>query len=281
MALTNQNVVAISKFAMKAKKHIGLVKLADMSNDRQYACHTLIKAVLTDDNELIKLSKAISDQFDIGIDLINSVESYISNLLAKDAHPDFIRESKSYLIKLAIHLYEIKIDGATYRQAVEELLSLVDIKERTFCINLAREFYPFWRNANKHADEHVIHADSPKETFIKLWHSIDHGFFSDSENKPLNQYMQSMKDIGISENDIYIRQKIAKVISLEIRNQDQSLQGVYRNAINSVQGFFSYQDMRGFFLVVSREFHSFWIGNREVEKHVTSVQSIQEFGISS
>jgi hypothetical protein len=281
MALTNQNVVAISKFAMKAKKHIGLVKLADMSNDRQYACDILIKAVLTDDSELIQLAKAISDQFDVGIDLINSVESYINNLLAKDAHPDFIRESKSYLIKLAIYLYDIKMDGATYRQAVEQLLSIVDAKERTFCINLAREFYPFWRHTNKHADEHVINADNPKESFIKLWNSIDHEFFSDSENEPLNQYVQSMKDIGISENDIHIRQKIAKVISLEIRNQDQSLQGVYRNAIDGVQGFFSYQDMRGFFLVVSREFHSFWIGNREVEKYMTSFQNLHEFGISS
>jgi hypothetical protein len=90
-----------------------------------------------------------------------------------------------------------------------------------------------------------------------------------------------MKDIGISENDIYIRQKIAKVINLEIRNQDQSLQGVYRNAINSVQGFFSHQDMRGFFLVVSREFHSFWISHREAEKYMNSVQDAQEFSIRS
>jgi hypothetical protein len=281
MALTNQNVVAISKFATKAKRHIGLVKLAEMSNDRQYACATLIKAVLVDDSELVKLAKVISDQLNIGVDLISAIESYINSLLVKNTHHDFVQESKSYLIRLASHLYEIKVDGASYRQAVEKLLSSVSARERAFCINLAREFYPFWRHTGKFAEEHLAKPDTPKESFIKLWNSIDHWFFSDSENNSLNAYTESMKVMGISENDIYIRQKIAKVISLEIRNFDQSLEGAYRNAVNGVQHFFTNQDMKCFFLVVSREFHSFWTRNQELGSYKSSVQTLHEFGIRS
>lgn len=59
MALTNQNVIEVSQFALKAKKHIGLVKLAEIYTNQSYAVDILIKAVLTSDNQLIKLVKSI------------------------------------------------------------------------------------------------------------------------------------------------------------------------------------------------------------------------------
>ncbi len=76
MTLTNQNVVEVSQFALKAKKHIGLVKLAEIYTNQNYAVDILIKAVLTGDNELIKLVKSVCMQLNIGIDLIIAVQSY-------------------------------------------------------------------------------------------------------------------------------------------------------------------------------------------------------------
>lgn len=57
MTLTNNNLMILSKFAMIAKKHIGLVKAVEMFNDRQYAYDILIKATLSDCNDLIDLTK--------------------------------------------------------------------------------------------------------------------------------------------------------------------------------------------------------------------------------
>lgn len=70
-----------------------------------------------------------------------------------------------------------------------------------------------------------------------------------------------MRQIGISEKDINLSQKIAKVIILELRidhsNQDQT----YRDAINKTQQLFLRRDLKTISLIVSREFYHFWVGN--------------------
>ena len=70
-----------------------------------------------------------------------------------------------------------------------------------------------------------------------------------------------MRQIGVSENDINIRHKIAKVITVELRNDLSKFVENYRIAINNIQDLFSSQEMREFFLIVSREYYNFWVGN--------------------
>ena len=62
MTLTNQNLIVLSKFAIKVKKHIDLVKAAEMLNDKQYACDILAQATLSNSQELVDLKK-INDSF--------------------------------------------------------------------------------------------------------------------------------------------------------------------------------------------------------------------------
>lgn len=57
MTLTNQNLIMLSKFASKAKKHIGLVKAVEMFNDEQYASDVLSQAMLSENPELVDLTK--------------------------------------------------------------------------------------------------------------------------------------------------------------------------------------------------------------------------------
>lgn len=255
----------LSKFAIKAKKHIGLVKAAEMFNNRQYASDILIQATLSDSMDLINLTKRISNEFNVGVILIRATESYIKSLTAKSATDDFVHHSKYFLGKLTHHLYEINIDGASYRQAVEKLLSNVELKERTFCINLARGFYRFWREANKSISEidntPTLKLNAQKQEFIKLWETIEDKFFSDLENWPLTLYVRALEKVGTSEKDIQICQKIAKVITVELRNNDNQLEENYRSAINNIEHLFLSQELKAYFLVVSREFYHFWIGN--------------------
>lgn len=265
MTLSNRNLMMLSKFATKAKKHIGLVKAAEMFNDRHYASDILIQATLSDSMDLISLTKRISSEFNVGVNLISATESYIKSLTAKNATDDFIHDSKYFLRKLTHHLYEINIDGASYRQAVEKLLSNVELKERTFCINLARGFYRFWRDANKSISEIdstlILKQHAQKEEFIKLWEIIEDEFFSDSENWPLTLYIKALEKVGTLEKDIQICQKIAKVIIVELRNNHNQLEENYRSAIDNIEHQFLSQELRAYFLIVSREFYHFWIGN--------------------
>jgi hypothetical protein len=265
MTLTNNNLMILSKFAMIAKKHIGLVRAIEMLNDKQYACDILIKATLSDSNDLIDLTKKISSELNIGVHLISAIESYINSLKEKNTTDDFVHDSKYFLIKLSHHLYGIKISGISYRQAVEKLLLNVEKKERTFCINLAREFYRFWRSANRSLaeidNEQTLKLNAQNEEFIKLWDRIDQELFTDTEKWPLKLYAESMRQIGISEKDINLSQKIAKVIILELRNDHSNQDQTYRDAINRTQQLFLRKDLKTISLIVSREFYHYWVGN--------------------
>ncbi|MBC7697244.1 MAG: hypothetical protein H7Z70_02630 [Bacteroidia bacterium] len=143
------------------------------------------------------------------------------------------------------------------------MLSDTEIEDRSFCINLARDFYPLWINENKQLDkknhEKAVRLSLQKEAFLKLRNSIEQEFFSDEENWPLNIYAPYIRQIGVLEKDIKISQKVAKVICIELRNNLNSEEN-YRNAINRIQPLFTSKDMKEFFLIVSREFYHFWAG---------------------
>ena len=265
MTLNNHRLMLLTKFALKAKNHIGAVKVADMFYNELHAFDALTKAILIGDKELIELSKNIIYEFELGINLINAIEAYIYKTENFQGDDEYLEESKYVLSKLAIHLYDIKIDGASYRHAVDKTLLEVDVTERTFTINLARKFYRAWKYFQYTVPD-VYHDESlkmivRKNAFIKLWNNIDHEFFSNSENPPLTYYSESMFDKGISEKDIIISLKIAKVITIELRNEETSLSDTYRDAIERVEKLFEKDELKKLFLIVSREFHQFWLGN--------------------
>ena len=259
----------LTKFALKAKNHIGGVKVADMFNNELYAFDILTQATLTGDLELVDLSKKISHEFEIGINLITAMESYILNISEINGDEEFLHESKYLLTKLVNHLYYVKVNGAAYRYAVEKLLLNVDINERTFSINLARKFYRFWRFANRSVAESdnafTLKPIAQREVFIKLWENIDTEFFSDTENWPLSLYEESIREKGLSEKDIIISVRIAKVITLEIRNDQIITDDAYRDAIDRVQQLFESEQLKKLLLIVSREYYQFWLGDAEIE----------------
>lgn len=138
--LNNQNLMLLTQFALKAKTYVGLVKVTNMFNNELYAFNVLAHANLSDNVELLELSQKISYEFEIGFNLINATKSFIHNIKQFNGNDKFLQQSKHLLLKLAIHLYGLKINGSSYRQAVEKLLSVVDNSDRTFLINLARKF---------------------------------------------------------------------------------------------------------------------------------------------
>ena len=263
MSPTSKNLIAFSKFAQKAKKHLGLIKSVEMFNNPQYASNTLIQATLSDDDELVLLSKIICNEFKADIRLIKSAETYISDLKTKNNSDEFLQENKYYLVKLTHHLSDVKVNGASYRESVEKLLLEVESKERSFCINLARAFYPIWRNAYRSQKERDVEVElnQSKENLIRLWNNIDEEFFSDLESWPLNIYIQSMRQIKVSDKDINIRSKIAKLITITLRNEKSNIKVNYRSAVKGVEFLFTSQELKEFYLMVSREYYQFWIGD--------------------
>ena len=278
MILNNQNLMVMSKFALLARKHIGLVKVAEMYINEEYACNILAKATLSDNQELINFTKLISQEFNVGINLINTIESYIDKIKSKNFNEKFIRASNFFLPKLTEQLYGIEIKGASYREAVEKFLMNVEARDRTFCVNLAREFYLTWRSANNSTSQidkdQVIKLTAKKEAFIKLWENIDLENLTDEENLALSLYIESMTKKGLIEKDIIVSQKIAKVIMLELRVDYSTTDHSFRNAIDRTLELFERLDLKTFFLNVAREFYHFWVVNGQLSENEADVYPI-------
>ena len=106
--------------------------------------------------------------------------------------------------------------------------------------------------------------ESAQNVTSVLWHTIDDEFFSSAESEPIDLYTASLLDKGISSEQINTKQKLAKIIIKQYRNQERDLHR-YRKIIDKTQHLFSRQDLQEFFLVVSREFHSYWLMVKQAE----------------
>lgn len=261
MILSNQSVAVLSKFALEARKVIGVIKATDVINDHQYACKLFIQATFSRNTKLISLTNQINSELNIEIALISALESYIARLELQNKSEAFIRDSKYFLIKLSAHLYGVQINGVSYRKAVDLLLKSISKNERTFCIELAREFYGYLKHANsviKQPDDHQnLYADSQKECFNRLWNHIDDEFLSSLEESQLDLYINAMRKIAVANDEIVLRHKIAKIFLIKLRAFSH-IDDSYRLATNHVSAFYTKPEMEDFFLVVSREFYSFW-----------------------
>ena len=267
----------LSKFATKAKKHIGMVELNKMFSSQHYANNIFIKARLSDDKELAILTKIVNQELNHNPIEIKSIEAYLETLYKDGVGNEYIESSKYYLIILADYLYSIQADGKSYRQAVESMILHADIEEQPLCLHIARAFYPFWINEHKLADKtinlaalkyHTAEIESQKKVTSALtsalWNTIDTEFFSSAENEPIELYIASLLDKGISSEQINTKQKLAKIIIKQYRNEERDLHS-YRKVVDKTQHLFSRQDLQEFFLVVSREFHSFWLTLQQAE----------------
>jgi hypothetical protein len=271
--LNNETLVLLSKFATKAKKHIGIVELNKMFSSQQYANNILIKARLSHDKELAILTKIVNQELNLNAIEMNSIEAYLDTLRADGANLDYIESCKYFLIILADYLYDIPADGNSFRLAVESLVQHADIDERPLCLEMARAFYPFWMNEHKLACAMHNHAilqastpenDSHKKSTIELWNNIDTEFFSTLESEPIDLYIASLHERGISSEQIKTKQKLAKIIIKELRSEGNDKDS-YRKVIEKIQRLFTRQDLQQLSLNMSRDFYNFWISAQQSE----------------
>ena len=208
------------------------------------------------------MAKILDRDLNLDANLIKAVESYTRTLKNNNKSSYYIHRSKYYLLKLSEHAYGIEPTGISYRHAVNALLSNIDIEDKTFCINLARSFYPFWKNAYSALIEEQLDkstkANHKDMEFADLWNSADEFFLSDSESWHINLYKNAMQRAGAIESEVKARVKMAKLILNELRNHDQTSEG-FRTAVEIIAANFLREQSRDYFQVVSREFYPFWV----------------------
>ncbi|HSR02291.1 MAG TPA: hypothetical protein VLM20_05800 [Methylophilaceae bacterium] len=259
--LSNQTIRKLTKFTHVMRREFGSLKTADLIADNGPACGYLFQGALSEDNEVKYISRELVEELNLDINLLIATETYINYLTKQNLNPEFIHQCKYFIVKFAEYLYGIDCNSSAYRHAVKGLLNSSDKKEKAFCINLAKSFYPYWKKAyiakvesNKMLGD-ALEYDSKK--FNDLWRKSDEIFLSASEDWTLSSYSNAMLAVGTSEKEIDTRKKFAKLILNESRSYSQTNEP-YRLAVDNIHSYLLNDEMKKYFLVVSREFYKFW-----------------------
>lgn len=262
MMLNGKNLKLLNQFALKAKKQLGVVKIKEMMNDEQYAYNTLTCAAISNDKDLVEITKEISQELQIGTDVIAAIDSFIQSSKSRCKDEDDLHECKYFLVKLSCQLYGVEVNGESYRRAIDGMLLNVDAKDKKKYIDLARKFYRFWNFwGNSTNIEHELTSHKlmvQKEMFIELWANIDNESLTDSESWPLSLYMESIRRKGLEEEQMIVCQRIVKALIVELRRVHLSKEYAYRDVIERIYMLFESEDLRRLFLSVSRDFHHYW-----------------------
>lgn len=250
------------KFALKAKRQLGAVKVIEMVNDEKYAYKTLTYAVMSEDKDLVEVAKEVSHELNIGKYLVSAIDSFIqSNKVLCHDEEDFI-EYKNFLVKLSSYLYGVRVDGESYRRAVDEMILNIDDKDNKKYIDWSRQFYRYWTvgdsSTNKYSEQLNQKQLAQKEMLIELWSRIDSELLSESESWPLRLYIESIQQRGLQKDEVIVCQRIAKILIIELRKERGITKNIYRDVVEGVHLLFQRDDLRRLFLNVAREFYHFW-----------------------
>lgn len=261
MTVSNQTIATITSLTLKARKNIGVFKVADILIDHQYACEFFTQAILSGDDALVSLTIEANKELNIEKNLINALSDYLHEMQRQSKSINFVKSSKYLLRGLAKHLYGIKSDDDAYRQATNEFMLEMDEQDKAFGLNLIRSFHPCWKKANgalvEGSQDQKTDDSSQKKNLIQLWGDIDDAFVTTLEEGQLRHYLASVKRIEVLDEEVQLRMKIAKVIIIKQRQHVKTPDG-YRNNINEIQHYFSNARLLDYFLSVSREFYSIW-----------------------
>ncbi|PCI60052.1 MAG: hypothetical protein COB34_03000 [Methylophilaceae bacterium] len=265
MILSNQAIATITSLTLKARKNIGVFKVADIIIDHQYACEFFTQAILSGDDELVSLTIEANKELNIEKNLINALSDYLHEMQLQSKSINFIKSSKYLLRELAKHLYGVKLEDVAYRQATNEFLLEMDEQDKAFGLNLVRSFHPCWKKTNDIlADgnkDQPLDGNAHKKDLIQLWGGIDDAFVTTIEESQLSRYLADVQRIGVLDEEVQLRMKIAKVIIIKQRQHTKTSIG-YRNNINEIQHYFSNARLLDYFLSVSREFYSVWLDSK-------------------
>lgn len=269
--MKNNKLVLLARFATQARRFIGAVNVTQMSTDQSYALQTILSAKASDNAELKELAKKISHSFIYNQKLLDAIDHFLAGYIAVDELPKI----KYFMQRFAPHIYKITPESGEYRHAVSAFLAEVDEHSHPFCTQMIRLFYPYW--AAEFAYQGTPHylnfssdlaslTSSPK-SLLDLWEDAESSLLSVTEQNLLNYFMTDMLNKEISQDAVDARQKIAKILTVELRNNQAETHSDYRKTVDKIRTIINKHDLKTLFLEVSRDFYSFWSRDIKQTQH--------------
>lgn len=268
--MQNQKLVLLSRFAARARRFIGVVNVTKMSTDHAYSIQTLLSAQASKNAELRDLAKQVSRTLDINHQLLNAIEHFLNEYIVTQD----LSKVEYYLHQFAQYIYNISADGVTYRRAVSQYLAELEEMERPFCTQMIRMFYPYWMAEHTYQGSQLsIHTNdfnnllqAPK-SLLDLWQKAETELLSDAELVLLSHFTNDMQEKNIAGDAVDSRKKIAKILTVELRNHQAKTHFDYRLTVEKIQAIINKHDLKAFFVQVSRDFYYFWNANADQNQH--------------
>ncbi|WP_020183308.1 hypothetical protein [Methylotenera sp. 1P/1] len=267
--MKNNKLVLLARFATQARRFIGAVNVTKMSTDESYALQTILNAKVSDNAELKELAKKISQSLILNQKLLEAIDHFLAGYIAVDELP----KVEYFIQRFATHIYKITPESGDYRHAVSEFLAEVDEHCHPFCTQMIRLFYPYWaaefayqgsaQYLNLSSDLTSL-TSSPK-SLLDLWEEAESSLLSTTEQSLLNYFMTDMLNKEISQDAVDARQKIAKILTVELRNNQAETHSDYRKTVDKIRAIINKHDLKTLFLEVSRDFYSYW--SRSIQQH--------------
>lgn len=269
--MNNNKLVLLSRFAAQARRFIGVVNVTRMSTDQPYAMHIILSAYACKDAELIALAKSTSKTLEINHQLLSAIEHFLNEYV----HTKDLQRAEHYLHHFSQFIYNISVDGIAYRRAVSQFLAQLLEDERTFCTQLIRAFYPYWMAelSTYEAKDGLVgfghmlknRTTTPK-SLLDLWERAESELLSDAELTLLEHFTNDMLEKELAEEAFNSRTKIAKILTVELRNQQAKNHFDYRLTVEKIQVLINKHDLKAFFVQVSRDFYYFWNANADANQ---------------
>lgn len=260
--MKNNKLVLLARFATQARRFIGAVNVTKMSTDQSYAIRTILSAKASDNPELKHLAIIISQSFIINQKLLDAIEHFLSGYITVDELPKI----QHFFQKFATYIHEITPESGEYRHAVNHFLADVDEHARPLCTQIIRSFYPYWAAEFSYQDgrrfldfsnDFVVLNQSPK-SLMDLWQAAEYEQLSIQEESLLNYFKTDMQSKEISHDALLVRQKMAKILTVELRYSHAATSYDYRNTVEKIRTIINMHDLKNFFLEVARDFYIFW-----------------------
>lgn len=196
-----------------------------------------------------------------------AINAYLKLLQSKGMSAGELYKRSAFLDKFAPKLNQKTLNAADFSQALDDTVVDIATKDKSFTLEIAREFFPFWMqdiktiavfNASYGFDLTSIQWKPIPSSLDELTANIKELNFSKDEKKSLNNYMRTMLENGADKTIVDTRSKLAKLILIKLREAPVKNNKTYRMAVDMILPLFTIGEIRQLFLTVVSEFYMHW-----------------------
>jgi ribosomal protein L31 len=278
----NITLIAVSRFAKVARQYLGTINLVKMMEDKQYATDVVLKAYQTDKVFLVELAEDLTFLLALDTQLVLSIRRYVAFLRLLQRQ-DQVEQYWPHLLNLVYFLVDCLPTNEAYRAQVNTFMNHQNKIDQVVCLEMVREFYPFWYQSYNVIDEDQNVQDlklplpnkgADQNPLVAIWNELQEQPLVMSEQVLLDQYLTGLRQVKYLGETIEIRTKIAKFLLIQLREFNGKTGVNYREAVDLVYSVVQAEDLKIYMFEICREFYPFWMHDQEA---ITKLEAVAKF----